>query len=220
MSKDTSGTYAIVSTNPSKPQKPSWWSLRTYSWATAIFNLGAKRPLNLEDVPTLENEFTAEEVYRNFEAAWTYELKNGNPKSHSALRILRAIWYAFKYDYIWSGFYLVLYNLLNIASPVVLQVLLNWLSDPVAYTDQADATIWQPYVTATGLFLMQLLSTFYSNWQYELAFKTGYKLRTSLTMAVYRKSFLLSGKSRQIYSTGKIVNISTTGTFSFTFRYQ
>lgn len=209
--KEPSGIFVAIPDGQGKRSGHSWWNERTYGWATSIFKLGAAKPLNLDDIPALEKEFTAEEIYRKFEEEWKKEVASGNKKSHSAVRVIRTIWRAFKYDYMLSGFYLVIYNLLNIFSPLVLQVLLNWLSNPIVYTDQADATIWQPYVTATGLFLMQLLSTFYSNWQYELAFKTGFKIRTALTMAIYRKSFVLSGKARQTYSSGKIVNISTTG---------
>ncbi|KAJ3317962.1 Multidrug resistance-associated protein 1 [Boothiomyces sp. JEL0866] len=190
----------------------SFFSRKTYSWADPIFLLGAKRPLNMEDLPALEKEFTAEEIYKKFQIAWQHELDFGNSKSVSNLRVIRAVWRAFKYDYLWGGFYLVLFNTLNIASPIVLQLLLNWLSDSNSYTENANATIWKPYTIATGLFTMQVLSSCYSNWQYELAFKTGYRLRTALTMALYRKSFTLSGKARQTYSAGKIVNISITDT--------
>lgn len=196
--------------NDSSPRY-SLFSRKTYSWADPIFLLGAKRPLNMEDIPSLEKEFTAEEIYNKFEIAWKNELTNGNSKSVSNLRVIRAVWRAFRYDYMWGGFYLVLFNTLNVASPLVLQLLLNWLSDPISYTDSANATLWKPYTIATSLFIMQVMSSCYSNWQYELAFKTGYRLRTALTMAIFRKSFLLSGKARQTYSAGKIVNISTTG---------
>ncbi|KAJ3308764.1 hypothetical protein HDV04_000823 [Boothiomyces sp. JEL0838] len=171
----------------------------------------------MEDIPSLEKEFTAEEIYNKFEIAWKNELTNGNSKSVSNLRVIRAVWRAFRYDYIWGGVYLVLFNTLNVASPLVLQLLLNWLSDPISYTDNANATLWKPYTIATSLFIMQVMSSCYSNWQYELAFKTGYRLRTALTMAIFRKSFLLSGKARQTYSAGKIVNISTTAFCGFAF---
>ena len=108
-------------------------------------------------------------------------------------------------DFAISGIYLFLYNCIGLASPIVIRYLLIWLEGPTAST-------LYPYCLALVLLFMQILATFLYNKQFELAQRTGYRLRTGMSLVLFRKYFKLSNSSRKVYSVGKIVNISSTDT--------
>ena len=189
-----------------------FWSRWTYEWLTPLLKVGAKRPLQPEDMYDLSNEYEASNVHDQFEKAFKEYIKDKDIKDlrqNSAITLFRILFNAFGADFLKAGFYMLLQTLLNSSSPVLIYLIIFWLQD-FQQGETVDPNL--PYILSATLFVFQLLTTLYTNWSYELKQRTGFRFRTALTMALYQKSFRLSPLSRQEFSAGKIVNISATET--------
>ncbi|KAJ3356690.1 hypothetical protein HDU91_005517, partial [Kappamyces sp. JEL0680] len=194
----------------SQEYKVPLWSKVTYSWLTALFELGLKKPLGKDDLYQLDEENKAEYLLAQFEAAWGRSSTIKDPQWRLFYASVKAFGNEFVIAGMWTpltlGFWLLLNNIASIISPILIRYLLLWLSSA------SSADLWWPYTLVTVLFLLQIFSIWSYNHQFELAAKTGYRLRTALSMILYKKYFRLSNSSRQIYSVGKIVNISSVDT--------
>jgi hypothetical protein len=193
--------YLKENRNESPEFAVSWFSRATYHYLHNLLKLGYKKALEVDDLYLLDPENSTQSIENQFQDAWKRQQSQKGP-------IAKVFWTfldAFGRDFYLGGFLLLLYNTLNAVTPVILQLLLKWLESP-------DDRIWIPYTLSMVLFLLQLMAAFSYNWQYELAAKSGFRLRTGLSAALYAKFFRLSTASKQAFSVGKIVNISTTDT--------
>lgn len=163
---------------------------------------GLETPLEMADLYSLDADNQAEKISRDFEDAWKASIKNLDYTPQ--LMVLRAAVSAFGRDYLISALFLFLYNTIQLICPIVIHYLLVWLESPTE--------IWIPYLLVVILLILQLGAVLSYNLQFELAAKTGFRLRTGLSMTLYRKYFKLSNSARQEFSVGKIVNISSTDT--------
>lgn len=196
---------------PSLEKQASMLSRWTYEWITKLMQLGAKRPLEMEDIPPLDPENQAINIHEKFQHFWKLEKENANKTRTPGKMLLRALLFAFGGDFQRAGVYLILLNILTLGSPVVLLFLIRWLQDSQSgLIDGSDVTL--PYCLAALLFFMQILASVFTNWNYEMSQRTGFRLRTSLTMALYNKSFHYSAAAKQHQSIGKILNVSITDT--------
>ena len=150
----------------------------------------------------LEKENRAEELSKLFQNNWKKA-----PEKGPAEKILKAANASFGGDFYKSGAYLMVYDLIMCATPVVIRYILLWLDNPV------QAAIWYPFCLIIVLFLLQIIAAFLYNYQFELAAKVGFQMRTALSQSLFTKFFKLSNAARQVYSIGKIVNISSTDCF-------
>jgi ABC-type bacteriocin/lantibiotic exporter with double-glycine peptidase domain len=187
--------------NQSPEYSVSWINRATYHYLQEIFSKGYKTPLEMDDLYKLDPENESVSIEKKFQEAWDRQQHRSGPIA----KVFFAFSTAFGRDFYLAGVYLLIYNILNAVTPIVLQMLLQWLENP---NDQ----IWIPYCLGVLLFALQLWAAFIYNWQYELAAKSGYRLRTGLSAALYQKFFKLSLASKQAFSVGKIVNIATTDT--------
>ncbi|KAI8906011.1 P-loop containing nucleoside triphosphate hydrolase protein [Gorgonomyces haynaldii] len=172
----------------------SWLSKSVYEWLTKLLLVGAKRPLELSDISELDPSYKAERIYAAFK-------KHYHSKSKPQFKVFYALYQAFGREFMKAGVYLLVQNLLTGTSPIFLLYLIKG--------NQPD---WVAYLLSLGLLLMQLATTLFTNWHYEMAMRTGFKIKTALTMALYEKGFKLSSKAKQEHSIGKIVNVASTDT--------
>lgn len=84
-------------------------------------------------------------------------------------------------------------------NPLILDYLLTYIKN--------DGSKWEGVVYGLGMSSVMLGFSLANN-QYEWRINIlGMKIRSVLTMAIYRKTMLLSSTGRHIYSTGEIVNL-------------
>ena len=66
---------------------------------------------------------------------------------------------------------------------------------------------WQGYAWAVGLGVAMAIKAVTENIYFYLVVRSGWKLRSSVTTAVYRKSLRLTAAARQRKTVGEIVNL-------------
>ncbi|CAG8727944.1 8123_t:CDS:2, partial [Racocetra persica] len=188
--------------------KANIFSLITFWWTNNIMSLGYKRPLEKDDLYVLNEERSAKIVTDSFEVEWKKELqkKKEQGKKPSLFKALnRVLWLRFSV----AGICRFVSDMLLVTSPLVLKLLLNFVSE--AYYG-LDPPVHIGYVLAVGMFLMQMVATVLQNLYFYYAMETGFLSRTILITAIYRKALVISGKARGLFTNGKITNLMSTDT--------
>ena len=71
----------------------------------------------------------------------------------------------------------------------------------------SDAPLWHGFLYAVTFFLLALISAIL-NGQFQMkCFLVGFRIRTALISAIYRKSLTISPVARKNTSAGEIVNL-------------
>ncbi|SPQ98048.1 unnamed protein product (mitochondrion) [Plasmodiophora brassicae] len=176
----------------------------TYAWIGDLLRLGAKRPLEIDDVYRMDDAHSSKHLSAHFGAAWQREHEHAaaaTPPRQAS--ILRAMFAAFGPTWLPAGILKVFSDLSTILTPLVLSLLLREMGK-------------QSYLRLCGLcvlmFAMQEGSTFFVNYYFQLTMNVGFDLRTSLTTEIYEKSLRLSSSARQQFSSGQAVNMVSTDT--------
>ncbi|KAJ3027782.1 UNVERIFIED_CONTAM: hypothetical protein HDU68_003121, partial [Siphonaria sp. JEL0065] len=183
----------------------------TYSWLNPLLKAGHLNVLMQKDLYQLDPIFRAEHLSDCLQHAWAQELKNPAPGNASpAFRLFRSAWSAFYFDFVFAAIWMFFYAVLQLVSSVVMLYLIRWIQG-IAITD-ANVDWAYGYGLVVALFLAQLGGTLSFNWHSELTTKTGFRMRTSLIQAIYRKAFRISNEARKEFPVGKITNLTATDT--------
>ncbi|RKP37855.1 ABC transporter [Dimargaris cristalligena] len=179
-----------------------------YWWLNPLMALGYRMPLESYDLYDLDRKQSAPYISEKFNASWAKELAHPTPALWRALNRVfgRQFWSA--------GGLLLLYFGCQIGSPLLVQEIINYVSlsyfSHLTGLAERDQREWYGYVMMATLFCVQQLSTIIYQAHFHLCMTAGYGTRAALVMAIYRKALRLSGKARQKYTQGAIVNLMST----------
>ncbi|CAG8651559.1 27572_t:CDS:10, partial [Gigaspora margarita] len=210
----------MIPENPSYPRinveipeaKANLFSIFTFWWANDLINLGYKRHLEKDDLYVLNDERTAKILTDNFEVEWQKETqKIAIGKKPSLLKALyRVLWVKFCL----AGVCRLVGDILIVTSPFILRFILKFVAD--AYYANFNNGVQPPahvgYTLIVVMFLMQMSATILQNLYFYWGMETGILSRTILITAIYRKTLVLSGKARGLFTNGKITNLMSTDT--------
>ncbi|KAI9034263.1 P-loop containing nucleoside triphosphate hydrolase protein [Hyaloraphidium curvatum] len=207
-----------------------WWSRATWHWATGLVFLAWRSPpLNEEDVWPLPAKEEAEALADRFLDEWEKEkaraktLPPPKPKDpeaaeklpeHPPPSLLRALWKTFGGPmYVAAGLRYVS-ETGALATPILLGRLVTYMAQcSTAYRlGQPDLcpAAWNGYMLAFGIFCISLIQSWAFGTHFYISAKVGFRIRTALSIAVYRKSLRLSSAARLRWSGGAVVNLLST----------
>ncbi|CAG8585937.1 5670_t:CDS:2, partial [Gigaspora rosea] len=175
-------------------------------------SLGYKRPLEKDDLYVLNEKRTAKILTDKFEVEWQNELqKITMGKKPSLLKALfRVLWFKFCL----SGVCRVSSDVLIVIAPLVLMLMLNFVSE--SYFANIHNDVQPPahigYILIVILFIMKMSDSTLFAFSFFCGLETGVLSRTILITAIYRKALVLSGKARSLFTNGKITNLMSTDT--------
>nr|CAG8556518.1 4134_t:CDS:10 [Entrophospora candida] len=186
----------------------------TFWWSGDLIKLGYQRPLEKEDLYTLNDERLTKNVCDRFEKEWQKELeKTGSDKKPSLIRALNR---TFFWKFWIAGFCRFFGDMLQVTSPLIIQEIISYASKSYYNAEGQDSAAYG-YGLIITLFVMQFGTTFLHNTFFFRAMETGFFVRTSLIASIYRKAIVLSGKARSDFTAGKITNLMSTDTFRIDF---
>lgn len=107
-----------------------------------------------------------------------------------------------------AGLIQIILNVLTFASPLILNQLITYTT-PIF---QEDGTIilgplWQGLILTAGLFLVTFLSSIFNGQYFLNTFVVGFRIRSALISAIYRKSLRISSSAKKDTTVGEIVNL-------------
>uniref|UniRef100_A0A5B7A298 ABC-type xenobiotic transporter n=1 Tax=Davidia involucrata TaxID=16924 RepID=A0A5B7A298_DAVIN len=173
-----------------------FFSLATLSWLNPLLSIGAKRPLELRDIPLLAPKDRSKTNYKILNSNWE-KLKVENPLNQPSLAwaILKSFWKEAACNAIFAG----LNTLVSYVGPYMISYFVDYLVGNETFPHEG-------YILAGIFFASKLVETLTTRQWYLGVDILGMHVRSALTAIVYRKGLRLSSSAKQSHTSGEIVN--------------
>ncbi|KAF9609563.1 hypothetical protein IFM89_017202 [Coptis chinensis] len=172
------------------------FSLVTLSWLNPILSIGAKRPLELKDIPLLAPKDRSKTSYKVLNSNWE-KLKAENTLKQPSLAwaILKSFWKEAALNAIFAG----LNTLVSYVGPYLVSYFVDYLGGIETFPHEG-------YILAGIFFAAKLVEILTTRQWYLGVDILGMHVRSALTAMVYRKGLRISSLARQSHTSGEIVN--------------
>lgn len=201
------GPYAPIGGEDVENECPSQYanifSRLTFEWMTPMMKQGYNKFLTEEDLWNLREADTTHSTVDKFTRAWEKQLERDNPS------VWVALFTAFGGPYARGALFKVGNDLLAYLQPQLLRLLISFIS---SYNDGKPQPMIQGVAIALAMFWASVIQTLCLHQYFDLAFETGMRIKSSLTVAIYKKSMRLSNEGRASKTTGDIVNLQAVDT--------
>jgi hypothetical protein len=185
-------------------RKPGRLSEITFAWLNPTLQLGASRPLQLQDLPELDEDLATRVAADAFDTQWA-AVTSAPPPPPSLLtpfnvsNVAVALWRCHGGAFAWAGALKLACDLCQIASPLLLKHTIALLEQGAGLGQGAKA-VWL-------LLLLSVTQAFTLRHYFASVFRTGLGMRASVVGAIYRKLLRLSPAARLRASSGEIQNL-------------
>jgi hypothetical protein len=189
---------------------PSWFSRLTFRWFTPVLERGnEKKKLDQEDLNLipLPGNCTTEAVTATWDRHWQPQ----KGPSHSApttlgrppsrFLLLATLARAFGKDFVSAGALKLVHDLCVFVGPQVLHGMIVFLRN------EDDRDWWHGLALTLTVTVSQLVMSLCLRHYFFLCYTTGLRVRTAVTVAVYRKVLVLSSQERSKRTVGEITNL-------------
>uniref|UniRef100_A0A803PGG4 ABC-type xenobiotic transporter n=1 Tax=Cannabis sativa TaxID=3483 RepID=A0A803PGG4_CANSA len=172
------------------------FSLATLSWLNPLLSIGAKRPLELKDIPLLATKDRAKTNYKVLNSNWE-KMKAEHPTGHPSLAwaILKSFWKEAACNAVFAG----LNTLVSYVGPFMISYFVDYLGGK-------ETVPHEGYILAGTFFVAKLVETLTTRQWYLGVDILGMHVRSALTAMVFRKGLRLSSTAKQNHTSGEIVN--------------
>ncbi|KHN47341.1 ABC transporter C family member 2-like [Glycine soja] len=167
-----------------------------FSWMNPIMKLGYQRPLTEKDIWKLDTWERTETLINKFQKCWVEESRKPKPW------LLRALNASLGGRFWWGGFCKIGNDISQFLGPLILNQLLQSM--------QNGDPSWTGYAYAFSIFVGVVFGVLCEAQYFQNVMRVGYRLRSTLVAAVFRKSLRLTHEARKQFATGKITNLMTT----------
>ncbi|XP_047332548.1 ABC transporter C family member 12-like [Impatiens glandulifera] len=167
-----------------------------FGWMTTLMKQGYKKPLRENDVWKLDVWDQTETLFTRFHHFWCEELKKPKPW------LLRALYCSLGGRFWLGGLFKIGNDLAQLMGPVLLNRLLKSM-------EKGDPT-WVGYAYAFTMFINVSFGVLCEGQYFQNVWRVGFRIRSILVAAVFRKTLRLTHESRKNFSTGKTMNLMTT----------
>lgn len=183
-----------ASASPSPEQTSLLPSRLVFAWFDRFVWKGRRsKPLAKTDLLNLDTDLQSQPLSDEFQETWTTQGKY----EASSYRLLRCLIHNFRSFFVLSGICHVVAEVCLQMTPSVLEFLLGII-------ERREQGIPRPndelhgYLACFGIFGLLVMKTVLGNQGFFLAFRTGLKIRSSLSSAVYSHLLDLSSAARQV----------------------
>ncbi|KAG2719367.1 hypothetical protein I3843_03G254600 [Carya illinoinensis] len=172
------------------------FTLVTLSWLNPLLSIGAKRPLELKDIPLLAPKDRAKTNYKVLKSNWE-KLKAETPSKQPSLAwaLLKSFWKEAACNGIFAG----LSTLVSYVGPYMISYFVDYLGGKNTFPHEG-------YILAGIFFSAKLVETLTTRQWYVGVDILGMHARSALTAMVYQKGLKLSSLAKQSHTSGEIVN--------------
>ncbi|KAH7568509.1 hypothetical protein JRO89_XS06G0008600 [Xanthoceras sorbifolium] len=167
-----------------------------FGWITPLMQLGYRKPITEKDVWKLDTWDRTETLIEKFQRCWVKESERPKPW------LLRALNNSLGGRFWFGGFFKIGNDLSQFVGPVLLNHLLQSMQ-------RGDPT-WIGYVYAFLIFIGVTFGVLCEAQYFQNVWRVGFRLRSTLVAAIFRKSLRLTHESRKNFPSGKITNMITT----------
>ncbi|KAB2627658.1 ABC transporter C family member 12-like [Pyrus ussuriensis x Pyrus communis] len=167
-----------------------------FSWVNPLMKLGYQRPITEKDIWKLDTWDRTETLNNKFQACWAQERRKPKPW------LLRALNSSLGGRFWFGGFWKIGNDLSQFVGPLILNHLLQSM--------QRGDPAWIGYIYAFLIFAGVVGGVLCEAQYFQNVMRVGFRLRSTLVAAVFRKSLRLTHEARKKFASGKITNLMTT----------
>ncbi|KAJ9691135.1 hypothetical protein PVL29_013352 [Vitis rotundifolia] len=167
-----------------------------FGWMTPLMQQGYKKPITEKDIWKLDTWDQTETLSRRFQKCWIEESQRSKP------RLLRALNCSLGGRFWRGGFFKIGNDLSQFVGPILLNHLLQSM--------QRGDPAWIGYIYAFSIFLGVSFGVLCEAQYFQNVMRVGFRLRSTLVAAIFRKSLRLTHEGRKNFPSGKITNMMTT----------
>jgi hypothetical protein len=171
-----------------------------FSWTSPLFRAGNSHQLRESDLLAVAGDDLPATVAAGFERRLQAALGDGRPRP-----VRRALVAQFWRPMLVGAAFKFANSTLNFVAPLLLYYLLEAITDAASGAPTLPA--FQSYVLAVFLFVAIATRTITENAYFHAVVKVGFRVRTALTMSIYRKALRLSPAAKGDAPTGQITNL-------------
>lgn len=172
------------------------FTLVTLSWLNPLLSIGAKRPLELKDIPLLAQKDRSKTNYKILNSNWEkLKAENSSRQPSLAWAILMSFWKEAAGNAVFAG----LNTLVSYVGPYMISYFVDYLGGQNTFPHEG-------YILAGIFFSAKLVETITTRQWYLGVDILGMHVRSALTAMVYRKGLRLSSLAKQSHTSGEIVN--------------
>lgn len=172
------------------------FSIITLGWVNPLLRVGAKSPLEMDDIPKLAKTDRAKISYKIVMSEWE------KMKSDDRFRqpnLVLVILQSFKREAAINAIFVLLSTLSTYVGPYLIGYFVAYLSGETLFQ-------YEGYVLALVFLLSKVTETLFTRQWYVRVDVMGMHVKSALTAMVYRKGLRLAVTARQKHTSGEIVN--------------
>nr|GEW15164.1 ABC transporter C family member 8-like [Tanacetum cinerariifolium] len=186
-----------VSGNTSQLEEPSFLSKLTFSWVNPLLALGYRKPLVLEDIPSLGSLDQAAIAHEKFSKAWdSLQTEKTSNNSNMVPKTLAKVYFP---EMVFSGLCIFLRTISVIVSPLLLYAFVD-------YSNRDTQDLHHGLVLVGCLILVKIVESLSHRQFFFNSRRTGMRMRSALMVKVYEKQLKLSNLGKKRHSAGEVVN--------------
>ncbi|KAJ4703004.1 ABC transporter C family member 2-like [Melia azedarach] len=164
-----------------------------FGWMTPLLQLGYRKPITEKDIWKLDTWDETETLIEKFQRCWIEESQRSNPW------LLRALNNSLGGRFWLGGLFKMGLDFSRLVGPVLLNQLLQSL--------QRGDPDWTGYIYAFSIFLGVTFGVLCDSHFVQNVWRVGFRLRSTLVAAIFRKSLRLTPEARKNFPSGKITNL-------------
>ncbi|KAF2794971.1 ABC multidrug transporter-like protein [Melanomma pulvis-pyrius CBS 109.77] len=171
----------------------SWFSLITFQWMAPLMTVGYQRPLERNDLWTVNPDRSADILVERLQASFKKRREQGNKRP-----LLWALFDTFKVEFVTGGLCQLLASVIQSIAPFVLRFLIAFaLKAYIAqHTGQPAPNIGEGIGLVIGLTAMQFTQSLATNHFMYRGMMVGGQARAVLIAVIFDKAMKLSGRAK------------------------
>ncbi|XP_004434776.1 PREDICTED: canalicular multispecific organic anion transporter 2 [Ceratotherium simum simum] len=211
-----------VDPNPCPEASAGFLSRLCFWWFTKMAILGYRRPLEDQDLWSLNKEDRSEKVVERLLKAWNKQQKGAarhKPEAASGKTVssedevllgarprppepsfLKALLATFGPSLLIGTCFKLIQDLLAFVNPQLLSILIRFISNPMA-------PAWWGFLVAGLMFVCSVMQTLILHQYCQCIFVMGLRIRTAVVGVVYRKALIITNSVKRESTVGEIVNL-------------
>eukprot|EP00210_Caulerpa_lentillifera_P008090 g7724.t1 len=180
-------------------------SVLTFSWMSPLLRQGYKRPLEFDDIWSLDYPDHSRKLSSDFQRHWTKELELGKGRGSKRWdnpNLFRALKKTIGPLFYQAIPLKLMVDISQFVGPVFLDLLLSSVQD--------NEPSWRGYTYAFSMFVGLVIGTLADNQHFQRVMRAGFQLRSILTTEVQKKALFLTPTDRAKFPAGQIFNFVAT----------
>ncbi|KAF2185036.1 P-loop containing nucleoside triphosphate hydrolase protein [Zopfia rhizophila CBS 207.26] len=177
----------------SREYQASWLSLVTFQWMAPLMTVGYQRPLEINDIWTVNPNRSADVLVGKLEASFKRRRERGDKKP-----LVGALFDTFKVEFIVGGLCQLLASIIQSVAPFVLRYLINfalkaWIAQR---SNMPEPHIGEGIGLVIGITAMQFTQSMATNHFMYRGMMVGGQARAVLIAVIFDKAMRLSGRAK------------------------